>query len=143
LGRTWLIDFYKTGWGPALRDFAELESNIRYDLVGTESLRIRYDLEKTLLAPSRLNETIALQANPSPEQVRAVAAIQQLRQLAYALTDTEDVREYYIALLFYALRRVAGFTSTGIDTRSQQAPQYHALLSAAMICDKLSHANVA
>src|SRR5205085_3563146 len=33
LGRTWLIDFYKTGWGPALRDFAELESNIRYDLV--------------------------------------------------------------------------------------------------------------
>lgn len=136
-GRTWLIDFYRTGWGPALRDFAELESNITYDLVGTDSLRLRYDLEKALLAPSRLNEVIPLPENPSREQARAVAAIQQLRELAYALTDTEDAREYYMALLFYALRRVAGFASTGVDERGQRVPQYHALLSAAMICEKL------
>src|SRR5437016_4372156 len=105
-GRTWLIDFYRTGWGPALRDFAQIESDIKFDLLGTDSLRLRYDLEKALLAPERMDDQITLNSKPSAQQARAVAAIQQLRQLAYALTDTEDAREYYMALLFYALRRV-------------------------------------
>ena len=48
-GGTWLIDFYKTRRGPALRDFAELECDIKFDRVETNSLRVRHDLEAVRL----------------------------------------------------------------------------------------------
>ncbi len=137
-GKTWLIDFFKTGWGPALRDFAELETVIKFELLQTDSLLARYELEKALLAPRTFSESIPFENRSRvPELERARATIQRLRELARSLTDIEDVREYYIALLFYALREIIGFTSKPEGMKCCNISQYHALLSAAMICDML------
>jgi hypothetical protein len=136
LERTWLIDFYKTGWGPALRDFAELESDIKFDMLSTESLRERFDLERALLATQRLDEPVKL-TKPSPQQSRAIETVKHLRELACRLTDTESTREYFMSLLFFALKRIVGFTSPNVDEQVGTPQQYHALLSAAMICERL------
>jgi Response regulator containing CheY-like receiver, AAA-type ATPase, and DNA-binding domains len=138
VGKTWLIDFYKTGLGPALRDFAELESDIKFDLLATDDLCERYELEKMLLGPKQLNESIKPAPKPSDQQARALTIIQRLRDLAYEMTRKRDAREYYMALLFYALKRITGFTSSIEDTQANTVAQYHALISAAMICRKLS-----
>jgi len=45
----WLIDFERTGWGPAFRDFAELESVIRWELLRTNNIRDIIVFEKVLL----------------------------------------------------------------------------------------------
>ncbi|MDE3089325.1 MAG: phosphotransferase [Chloroflexota bacterium] len=135
--RTWLIDFYKTGWGPSLRDFAELESVIKFELLTSDSLLLRWDLERALLAPQSLDETLRPNTKLFPQQARALAAIQRLRKLARLLTDTDDVREYYVGLLFCALKEIVGFSSASTGERCCTIAQYHALLSAAMICDKL------
>lgn len=140
LGRTWLIDFYKTGWGPALRDFAELESDIKFNLLETNSLRARFDLELALLSSPTLapQQPLTLGSNSHPQPARALTVIEHLRRLAASLTDTEEAREYQMALLFYALKRIEGFTSaSGVEDEHTLA-QYHAILSAALICNKLA-----
>ncbi len=135
---TWLIDFYKTGWGHVLRDFAELESDVKFTLLQADSLRDRYDLEQALLAPQSLNEPLdGLLKRPTAAQTRALETIQNLRELAYRITETERVREYHIALLFFALKQIVSFTSAEADGSTGSVAQYHALLSAAMICRRL------
>jgi nucleoside 2-deoxyribosyltransferase len=138
-GGTWLIDFYKTGVGHALRDFAEMESDIKFTLM-SGNMNARYELEKALLSPKSLPEPLELE-KPSAEQRRALRAIQKLRQLASELTDLGDVREYYMALLFYALKAIGGFTSGSSSGQSYSPARAQALLSAALICQKLSSAS--
>lgn len=135
-GGAWLLDFYKTGIGHALRDFAELESHIRFFLFDG-NLSARYELERALLRPNRLTEPLFIEKS-SPAQQRALSAIQTLRQVAYELTDIESSREYYMALLFYALKGIRGFTSGSIDEQSYIPAKTHALLSAALLCQRLS-----
>ena len=137
-GQTWLIDFYKTGLGVALRDFVELESDIKFNLMGTLKLRLRYDLEIALLSPRTLTEEIQIKDKLTPEQSRALAAIQRLRKLAELVTDTMEVREYYMGLLFFALKRIVGFTSSGENMKDDLVAKYHAVISAALICQYLN-----
>src|SRR5262249_33941733 len=54
-GRGFLIDFYKTGLGPTCRDFVELESIIKFELLHMPNLAQRYQLELDLLAPLNLS----------------------------------------------------------------------------------------
>jgi len=137
-GKAWLIDFFKTGWGPALRDLAELESVVKFELLQTEDLLARYALEKASLSLRSLKQPIQVE---SPfrlaELARAVAVIQQLRALACDIADTDDPREYYVGLLFYALKEMAGFRPRVGEEKHISVGQYHALLSAAMVCEKL------
>jgi hypothetical protein len=135
-GGAWLIDFYKTGVGHALRDFAEMESDIKFTLF-TGNLSARYELERALLRPNSLNESLFLE-KPSLAQQRALRTIQTLRQQAFALTDIESTREYYMALLFYAVKGIRGFTSGSVTGQSYTPAKAHALLSAAMLCKRLS-----
>jgi CheY-like chemotaxis protein len=137
-GHTWLIDFYKTGWGHILRDFAELESDIKFTLLQTDTLSDRYELERVMVEkPQLLSETFDVNFKPSPAQTRALETIRHLRKLAYRLTETDGVREYFIALLFFALKRIVGFTSANTDEQAGTMARYHALLSAAMVCERL------
>jgi CheY-like chemotaxis protein len=137
-GKAWLIDFFKTGWGPALRDLAEMESVVKFELLQTDDLLARYALERASLGPRSLRHPIQLES-PSrlTELGRAVATIQQLRALACDVADTEDSREYYVGLLFYALKEMAGFTPGAGEEEHVSVSQYHALLSAAMVCEML------
>jgi len=137
-GKAWLIDFFKTGWGPALRDLAELESVVKFELLQTEDLLARYALERASLRPRSLRHLIQVE---SPfrlaELDRAAAVIQQLRALACDVADSEDPREYYVGFLFYALKEMAGFTPRAGEEEHASVSQYHALLSAAMLCEVL------
>jgi CheY-like chemotaxis protein len=137
-GKAWLIDFFKTGWGPALRDLAELESVVKFELLQTEDLLARYALERASLRPRSLKHPIQLES-PSrlTELGRAMATIQQLRALACDIADSEDPREYYVGFLFYALKEMAGFTPRAGEEEHVSVSQYHALLSAAMVCEML------
>lgn len=138
-GDLWLVDFDSTGWGHALRDGAHLESDIKFKLFPSASLRDRYDLERTLCAPARLQNGFAFpEGEPSGQQARALAAIHQIRQHLHDLVDIEDAREHYIALLFYALKYVSGFSSAADASQDSPTSKQHALLSAAMLCDRLS-----
>jgi hypothetical protein len=137
-GKAWLIDFFKTGWGPALRDLAEMESVVKFELLQTEDLLARYALERASLRTRSLQHPIQVE---SPfrltELDRAVATIQQLRALACDIADSEDPREYYVGFLFYALKEMAGFTPRAGEEEYVSVGQYHALLSAAMVCEVL------
>ena len=135
-----LIDFYKTGVGHALRDFAEMESDIKFTLF-SGSLSARYELERALLRPNSLRESVSLE-KPSPSQQRALSAIETIRQQAFKLTDIESTREYYMALLFYAVKGIRGFTSGSLTGQSYSPAKAHALLSAAMLCQRLSSTSV-
>jgi CheY-like chemotaxis protein len=137
-GKAWLIDFFKTGWGPALRDLAELESVIKFELLQTDDLLARYALEAASLSAQSLKHPIQVEGpSRSAELDRAVAVIQQLRALACDVADTDDPREYYISFLFYALKEMAGLTPKVGEEKHFSVGQYHALLSAAMVCDSL------
>lgn len=137
-GYAWLIDFFKTSWGPALRDFAELESDIKFTLLKCPHMVERYELEQILLAPGSLKDSFSDQLkDPTYQQVRAIKIIQHLRKLAFRLTGIESTREYLVALLFFALKRMMGFVSGDSVESSETIAQYHALLSAAMICERL------
>jgi len=137
-GKAWLIDFFKTGWGPALRDLAELESVVKFELLQTEGLLARYALERASLGPRSLRHPIQVESpSPPAELGRAAAAVQQLRALACEVADTDDPREYCIGSLFYALKEMSGLTPGAGEEKHSSTNQYHALLSAAMICETL------
>jgi hypothetical protein len=137
-GKAWLIDFFKTGWGPALRDLAELESVVKFELLQTEDLLARYALERASLQARSFKHPIQLESlSRLAELGRAVATIQQLRALACDIADSEDPREYYVGFLFYALKEMAGFTPRVGEEEHVSVSQYHALLSAAMVCEML------
>jgi CheY-like chemotaxis protein len=137
-GKAWLIDFFKTGCGPALRDLAELESVVKFELLQTGDLLARYALEKASLWQRSLKHPIQVESPSHPTELdKAAAAIQQLRALACDIADTDDSREYYIGFLFYALKEMAGFTPRVGEEKHFGVSQYHALLSAAMVCEGL------
>ena len=137
-GKAWLIDFFKTGWGPALRDLAELESVVKFELLQTDDLLARYALERASLGLRSLKHPIQLESPSLPGELdRAIAVIQQLRALACDVANTDDPREYYIGFLFYALKEMAGFTARFGGEKHFSVSQYHALLSAAMVCEML------
>jgi CheY-like chemotaxis protein len=141
-GRAWLIDFERTGLGPVLRDFVELEGVIRWELTSDRNFERLYRFEKALLDPDTIDglRTKALPPGISEDLTKAWAAIAELRLQAVELVAGADARQYRIGLLFHALRMItfSGFTSPG-QARPSLARRAHALLSAAMVCYRLEH----
>ena len=98
-GFAWAIDFERTGDGPVLADFVELEQDIVTRLAHFESneLPIFYELCVVLTQPKRLsNPLVATQRIlEHPEALKAFQVIAGLRQIAYEITKCEDAREWY------------------------------------------------
>jgi DNA-binding response OmpR family regulator len=140
-GRSWLIDFFKSGWGPVSRDLAELESVIKFELLETEDLRLLLAFEQAVLRPTRFDRPFSFDPVTGPfkaELQRALVVIATLRRLAQQLSDTWSTAEYDVGLFFYALKTL---TQRGITPQEQArhpVRSRHALLSAALICDKLA-----
>ena len=138
----WLIDFERTGWGPAFRDFAELESVIRWELLRTNNMRDIVAFEEVLLAAElrSVDETMSLVENNGREWAadlkKAAHVILHLRDIAGAIygRGKRAYQEYLVGIFFYALRFVSkdGITSPG-QVRSPLVRKTHALLSALMI----------
>ena len=137
--RVWLIDFFKTGWGPILRDFTELECAIKFELLDTNNFRALYEFEKALLTPDRFDRSIEFANNFHIDDFnRALIAIIKLRKLAHDVFESFDMKEYYIGLLYYAIKMITweGVSSAEVDRYPIR--QRHALLSAAMISHRLT-----
>jgi hypothetical protein len=132
-GHFWLIDFGRVNKAKshALRDFAELESDIKFSLLAETNLNTLLSFENALLKPSHREQALPTIALPNESLQRAYALIGGLRKTAAKLVHTDgDLREYYQALLFHALKSLRLST---IKLKKKQ----HALMAAALICARL------
>jgi len=134
-GDVWLIDFGKCGEGHILQDFTALESFVKFSLVSTDNLGALYEWERGLLAFADFHASPGLVNNLGLEELdKAFATICKIRQLAYE-TVGEHMTEYYIGLLFHALK-ILTILDLPRETRE------HALISAALICERLGGTQV-
>jgi DNA-binding response OmpR family regulator len=135
-GRTWLIDFSQAGWGPVIRDFAALETALKFDLLDTLDIQARYKMEAQLLTVTHLDEEID-STGLEPELHMAVQAIVLLRRQVARVTN-HDTNTYLGGLLFYALDHLLQYEAEVRHPRQELASYVHSLLSVAMICQRLS-----
>ncbi len=132
--QTWLIDFYHTGPAHPVRDFAMLESAIKFSLQHSKcSPSILYDWERSLLQVTDLND----QPSSDPplqldaELAKAAELIGHIRSLLSQILPEMTLRDYQISLYFHALK---GMTLPGKFNEQQRL---HALLSAALLAEML------
>lgn len=140
----WLIDFERSGWGPILQDFVELECDLITRLFKPESsdLSLFYYLSLILARPKSLSKPLVdddwlrglkiedLFADPDVEKVLSV--IGTIRSIAARLTHDPDVREYLWGLLMNTLFLVGALEP---DTIRYQ----RALLFGSVLCKRLSN----
>jgi hypothetical protein len=138
----WLIDFFKTGWGPILRDFGEVESVIKFELVRTHNLAALFELEQALLTPAFFDDPIPFTNRFGiPELNKACAVLAGLRRMAQNVYESPDIYEYYVGLFFYALKMITWDGISSGDRDRFDFRQRHALFSAAMLAYRLQHWN--
>ncbi len=136
-GYAWLIDFYKTGWGPALRDFAQLEAAIRMELMETDNLFALSQFEVACLNPRQFDKGIGFNnIFQIGEFDKAIQVITYLRELAMKVAETSSMKEYYIGLLYHTLK-LSTWEGSLPQERELDVRQRHALISAGLICDRL------
>lgn len=133
--QTWLIDFYHTGPAHPVRDFAILESAIKFSLQQSDcSLNILYDWERSLLkSDSLLAEPLfdpPLQLDA--ELQKATTVIIHIRQLAGQILPEMTMRDYLISLYFHALKAMT------LPRKFSRRQRLHALISASLVREVLS-----
>ncbi len=132
--QAWLIDFGQTGYSHALRDFVELEADLKLRLTdfGKEDLAGLASLEGALLAADQVDSLLlpvpAIAGQPL--SLKAFQVIAGLRHLACQATGITNQREYLEALLYETL-----FMAT--LRRLHPGVRRRALLSAALIARAL------
>lgn len=134
-GHAWAIDFERSGPGPILRDFVELEQDIvtRLIMLPNDDLRLFYDLVTILSTPNTLTDAlILLKDNHHEETTKSLKVIEALRSMAYDITGCRDIREYYWGLLFDTVFSVS-------LTEKKSTKWWRGLLFASVLCIRLSH----
>jgi DNA-binding response OmpR family regulator len=135
----WLIDFGLTGPGHILRDFAEIDTVIRYQLLkeGEATLEERLALEEALTLPERFSEVGKLSRRLQTENAtlaKAYETVVFLRQLAHQVVESnpaDDVKEYNVALYYYSLNALRFYSWS-------QVQRQHALISASILYDLIN-----
>jgi CheY-like chemotaxis protein len=130
----WLIDFARTGEGHILRDFIELETDIKFSLLPETPWHTLYEFELALASPRRFGEASELSCPFAQEELnKAFEVIKALRRLAHdVVKPSDDMYEYYCGLLYQTLNIVRLRKISPFHKR-------HALLSAALICERLGN----
>ncbi len=138
----WLIDFCRTGWGPALCDAAELETAVKFELIHHHHRVNLPDLiafEETVLAASTFLDPITLTSvTQSKAFQRALSVIEAVRTEARNIAETKFIDEYYLLLLFYALKMMTWKGISSLDHNRQALRRRHALFSAGLLSKKLA-----
>jgi len=147
--KTYVLDYERSGPGYILRDFAELEADIRLRLtpIAPDQLRLLYALDLALLAPTRgsseppppvWHRMRGLDADAAHWLQKAFEAICALRQLARNLTgELDQMNQYYWALLMETLISVLRKYSD-VEDSARAAAIVRATLSAALIAERLA-----
>lgn len=131
--RAWLIDFTRTGEGHILRDFIELESDVKFVLLDETNVPALCEFEVALLSPERLDQKL----EPGDRFRRAslnkaFAVVSALRALASRFYPGASMEEYYQALLCQTLN-IIRLRHIGPGKKR------HALLAAALACERLKN----
>jgi CheY-like chemotaxis protein len=138
LGQSWLIDFGRTGQGHILRDVAELDSIVRFKLLGPEeaTLEDRLRLEESLSSIRHFGEIDKLAASFATDNAalrKCFAITLHLRSISRKIVPpqaADDMGEYYIALLYFSLNSIRFHSLTDVQRQ-------HGLLSASLLTDCL------
>jgi hypothetical protein len=130
-GDIWLIDFARAGEGHILRDFVELETDIKFGALGEADPARLFEFEQALLDD---DATAAEHGFATPELARAYALVHDLRARGRKVADLkDDMREYNVALLFNTLQILCLD-----DNRLAEGKKQHALLAAALLSKRLA-----
>jgi len=145
-GEAWVIDYERTGPGPILQDFVELETDIltRLARFGHRELSEYLQLLTALTAEKELGSLPKLRT-VHPEARKAFQVIGSMRKLARTEADVKDARQYLWGLLFNAV-----FRATLLLQRQGERndPEYRsacerecqrALLLGSVVCHRLEH----
>jgi DNA-binding winged helix-turn-helix (wHTH) protein len=135
VGRTWLVDFEQTGLGPLIRDFVSLETAIKFDMVAGADVEQRHELERRLLAMRYLGEDVDVEGLV-PEGKKALQLIGQVRSQAADVVGSA-MEPYLIGLLYCAAKRFLDYRPQLKYTREEVVTFTYALLSMAMLCQRL------
>lgn len=130
-GHFWLIDFARAGDSHALRDFVELETDIKFNLLQVADLKALHQFERALLTPLTFLDSPPQCYFADPRLDHAYQVIMALRHIASTLLGLAgDMGEYYQALFIHTLNIIR------LRHISPEWKQY-ALLSAALIRERL------
>lgn len=132
--KCWLTDFAHINEGPLVQDFASFEAAIKFDVWQTTDFFERYKLDESLLASSELDQPPMLDAFSS-DMAKIAQTIFTIREWAAKLDIRK--RHYHIGLLYQMLYRLCRFDTNIRYTRRELAPYLHALVSAALLYQKL------
>jgi CheY-like chemotaxis protein len=140
-GDCWLIDFYRTEQSHILRDFVELETDIKFRLLEHLPVQEFCQFEEVLVGLEHPQQLFTLPSELSAGTQKAAHVIIGLRAEAWGLLETTQrdprliQREYLTSLLMGTLNilRLRHFKQDpGLQPRREWA-----LLSAAMMCQLL------
>lgn len=142
LGRlpgVWLIDFYHTGFGHALRDFVKLESSIKFEMLKTDHILARCEMEVALAEQNDFAQSLQYKGNYKLTDIeKAVAAVEKIRSLTLQLAPSRMLlEEYHVGLLFNALHLLTWRESSFDPDAATSLHRAHALVAAAIACSKL------
>jgi CheY-like chemotaxis protein len=134
---SWAIDFERSGPGHVLRDFIEMEVDVFTRLgPGASGSQINEQLFLTGLSltgnlDSYQNKELQSRLNNS-RLIKALAVIQEQRQICSEIAHPSDFREYLWALLFDVV-----FLATLVEQNRPQRDR--ALLLGGIICERLKY----
>ena len=84
-GHGWLIDFARSKKSHVLRDFIELETDIKFALLPTTQLDTLISLETRLLVPATLSQALPDSIFADADTQKAYRAVATIRTMAYRL----------------------------------------------------------
>jgi CheY-like chemotaxis protein len=138
-GNGWFIDFARARKSHVLRDFVELETDIKFALLPVTDLNVLLPFEQALLEPVTLQQPLPDRLFDDNELQKAYLAVREIRLLAYQLIAADlDMAEYYQALLYHTLNVVRLGPSNSRDF-DKERDRRHPLMAAALICERLEH----
>lgn len=130
-GYFWLIDFARAAESHALRDFVELETDIKFNLLPVSDLKLLLLFETGLLAPTTFLDDLPALSLADERLAHAYQVILALRRLAVQLIGLEgEMAEYYQALFWHTLN-ILRLRHIG------PAGKTYALLAAALLSERL------
>ncbi len=131
----WVIDYERTGPGPILQDFVELESDIsnRMAALPKQNLAATWRVWALLAQPRSLDENL-IPAIPQHGLKKALEVIGRLRNLAARSAGDLDAYPYVWGLLINALFRAHLHLKV-----SHHEEALRTLLKAAILCHRLDH----
>ncbi len=135
-GKCWLIDFYRTFKSHILRDFAILETDVKYRLMSLLSLTDFLHLEEALLEADRQGQPPILPPSFSKDARKAAEVIFALRQMAHKYASNYNTKENE-ARKEYLLSQLMGTLNVVRLRHISENRKLQAMHSAVMLCEEL------